>query len=785
MTAEHKYEMTISLQIVEHLGLNLYSNTSAVISEAVANAWDADAKTVEITLEKDCITIKDDGCGMDTDDINNKYLTVGYQKRHLVPITPMLNRKVMGRKGIGKLSLLSIAETITIYSSKNGQKNALQISTQKLREAVSQTQTYYPEEVDDSGIDFEGNGTKIVLTNLKKSRTTALAGKLKQRLARRFAVIGADKQFEVKVNGEPITISDRNYLTKAQYLWYYLRPADEDIPAQPADEYTKQCKSGVLRKSFSRSGELSIAGKPAYVYGWIATAPKPGDLDDDENINRIAIMVRGKMAKDDMLNEIGTTALYSKYIFGELNAEFLDTDEEADITTSSRQDFFDDDERYVVLKKFIESELAQIRADWEAERSEAGEEEACKYEVVREWYSGLIGDEKKAAKQLFGKINQLTVTPDEKKDIFKHGILAFESLKLKNELSALQDVQPDNLDIFLNVAGRLDSIEATYYYQIVKSRLAVIQRMKEVVHGDDLEKVIQRHLANNLWLLDPAWDRDTKLPSVEEAIKTQFDVINAGLTREEQEARLDVRYQKPSGKHVIIELKRGDRTVKFIRMRLNKVQRAAYELIQADARFLYTLVDMSQNASNISSNYIMMCQPYIGIFADGAEQWCKKLGLKAPLFNEQEKNYYDALRQSHKLLEKTYSEYANLLMSKLAESDQYFYSIRSLREKVFGYYNVGTDLFNGEYCGNTILGAAYIPMPLLSNQNVSIMIKDLSVIVGELAGFFGCKAFAPYLYDDKGNTVECKDFHFFNNCPLKEKNELGVVLFSILCYSIY
>lgn len=117
MTAEHKYEMTISLQIVEHLGLNLYSNTSAVISEAVANAWDADAKTVEITLEKDCITIKDDGCGMDTDDINNKYLTVGYQKRHLVPITPMLNRKVMGRKGIGKLSLLSIAETILICKS--------------------------------------------------------------------------------------------------------------------------------------------------------------------------------------------------------------------------------------------------------------------------------------------------------------------------------------------------------------------------------------------------------------------------------------------------------------------------------------------------------------------------------------------------------------------------------------------------------------------------------------------------------------------------------------------
>ena len=34
---------------------------------------------------------------------------------------------------------------------------------------------------------------------------------------------------------------------------------------------------------------------------------------------------------------------------------------------------------------------------------------------------------------------------------------------------------------------------------------------------------------------------------------------------------------------------------------------------------------------------------------------------------------------------------------------------------------------------------------------------------------------------DAKNTVEYKDFHFFDDCPLKEKNELGVVLFSILC----
>ena len=85
-------------------------------------------------------------------------------------------------------------------------------------------------------------------------------------------------------------------------------------------------------------------------------------------------------------------------------------------------------------------------------------------------------------------------------------------------------------------------------------------------------------------------------------------------------------------------------------MTFNRVQKAAFDLIQSDARFLYTLTNIHQNAHNIRSNYIMMCQPYIGIFADGAEQWCKKLRLEAPAFNEREKMYYTALRQGHKAI---------------------------------------------------------------------------------------------------------------------------------------
>ena len=43
-SSEHPYEMTVDLNVLKHLGINLYSNIAAVLTEVVANAWDADGK---------------------------------------------------------------------------------------------------------------------------------------------------------------------------------------------------------------------------------------------------------------------------------------------------------------------------------------------------------------------------------------------------------------------------------------------------------------------------------------------------------------------------------------------------------------------------------------------------------------------------------------------------------------------------------------------------------------------------------------------------------------------
>ena len=242
--SEPKFQMSINLQVLNHLGLNLYSNTSAVLSEVVANAWDADAKEVHISIDSDSITIIDNGTGMDLSDINNKYLTVGYQKRSESGLSPILHRPVMGRKGIGKLSLFSIANIVKVFSRKNDEINGFEIDTNSLKEAIKTNDTYYPKELSTTDVTFAENGTIIVLSDLKKKRTASLATHLRQRLARRFAIIGEKNNFKVFINNKEILISDRNYLSKAQCVWMYL---PEENSAEYKDDLLKQTKDEKIK----------------------------------------------------------------------------------------------------------------------------------------------------------------------------------------------------------------------------------------------------------------------------------------------------------------------------------------------------------------------------------------------------------------------------------------------------------------------------------------------------------------------------------------------------------
>ena len=469
MSGEHLYQMTISLNALKHLGIGLYSNMPAVLSEAVANAWDAEASNVRIDVDPagGTITIEDDGSGMSVLDVNKKYLTVGYDTRkENGGETPHLKRPVMGRKGVGKLSLFSIANTVTIYSVAEGNLHGFKMDVERIEENIRNgSGTYYPDPVHVDGVELQ-KGTRIVLSHMKRDITRSKA--LKKRLARRFSIIGEKYSFLVTLNGEKITIQDQKYHEKLQYIWTFGTDGEAAANATKA-------------KKFSLSSAVEIDGVTEHIDGWIGTVKEAGQAkdSDEESINRIVVMARGRMAQEDVLEEFGEGGLYSKYVVGQIRADFLDSDNKTDMSTTGRQRLIEDDPRYHGLKSKIKGILGNIQSQWTDLRNEDGEKTALQIPQINEWYKELDYDQKRAAKRLFGKINQIAVQDEDfKRRLFISGILAFESLKLRNMLERLNDISLDHLEVLDDVFAQHEDLEASAYYQITKQRLEVIRAIK-------------------------------------------------------------------------------------------------------------------------------------------------------------------------------------------------------------------------------------------------------------------------------------------------------------------
>lgn len=542
---ESPYRMTLDLNVLNHLGINLYSNIPAVLAEAVANAWDADAETIRIDIDPsgNTVVIADNGHGMSESDINDKYLRIGRNRRESggEALTPKHRRPVMGRKGIGKLSLFSIADTIEVQSASDGSRRGFTMSLPAIKyliEGKAQGDTYRPPPLPTEQLDVR-SGTRITLRNLRK-RLANVDTHLRHRVARRFSVIGPEHHFSVHINGREVGVTDRHYYPMLEFVWYY-------------GEYGDKCRR--LCRNVVEQEERNVSS----FEGWIGTVKQPSQLKDhDESLNRILVLSRGKLVQEDILESLDEAGIYTKYVIGEVLAESLDTDDQDDIATTSRQALIEDDPRFQALKHELVRELSYVRDRWTNLRNKGGTKVALENKAIKEWFESLGRDDKNRAERIFGKINQMTVEqPEQRTVLFKHGVLAFETLKAKENIDALDRVTGENIVQFGEIFGNQDELEATFYHQIVQGRVRVVRALQEMVDEDARERVIQQHIFDHLWLLDASWERATATQSMERQVATAFREVDADLSDEERRGRVDIRYRTTAGKHVIVELKRA------------------------------------------------------------------------------------------------------------------------------------------------------------------------------------------------------------------------------------
>ena len=551
-------EMRISLNALEHLGINLYSTVPAVLSEIVANAWDADATQVRVDLNRvdKMIVIQDDGTGMTRADVIDRFLTVGFRRRAAIgPMTPKLSRRPMGRKEIGKLSSFSIAQVVTVYTAKAGEKTAFRMDVDAIRERIKadDDEPYSPEELTDWP-DNMVDGTRIVLSGLPKKMTKLTQKGLRQRLSRRFSIIGPKHDFEVLVNGTGVTSADRGYYEHIEYLWTFgdqseARPLFQNL----ADGREPEDRSAAISDSARDSG--------IQVTGWMGTVKHPRCLKDEagENLNRLAIFMRGKLAQEDILDGFGQKEIYADYLVGEIHCDDLDDDGKDDIATSSRQSLKYDDPRFEGLRAIVYQELRHIAGRWsDWRRGDGTKKFVGEVPEVLEWLEELKGDTKKKAERWIGRLNVIRSDRDtEKRELLKASILAFESYRRKEQLDFLDNLMDQSIEPILQIFNDIDDLQLSYYGQIVKLRLGVVTTLERKLSDDDKETVIRDHIYKHLWLLDPSWERVKGSERAERALTTFLTETSEKLTPEQRKGRIDIGYRTASGRHVIVELKRA------------------------------------------------------------------------------------------------------------------------------------------------------------------------------------------------------------------------------------
>lgn len=216
---------------------------------------------------------------------------------------------------------------------------------------------------------------------------------------------------------------------------------------------------------------------------------------------------------------------------------------------------------------------------------------------------------------------------------------------------------------------------------------------------------------------------------------------------------------------------------------LTPQQEIAINLIQADLRFLYTIVEKEKNSE---SNYILNILPIMGTIIDGTEDWLKAYNnsskniIEIRLFSLEEQQYYEKMRSAIKLWEMSYSEIYQKLKIIYNRSNAYFGSLCKPIAKFLHLYDIfGVDMTNSGFCGNTILSALYLPDFEIDKMSESGQtIKAMSEIAGEYIAAFAANQMYPV---DESRSFVSTDFGGFVKSPLKNRYSDKFVLFCILC----
>ena len=532
------YSMRISRLTVDKLGVKLYDKVSAVIAELIANAYDADANKVTvrapmgqflatraggIVADKGFdIQIIDDGIGMTPQQVQDFFLVVGAERRNdprRGSLSPGFNRKVMGRKGVGKLAPFGICKMIEVISAggqlvngDDGNPNAQGYLTSHIvldydgivALGDEPDERYEPTAGEHDDSLSPESGTRIILKRFNYRKVPDW-GVLGRQLAQRFGIRSPDWEVRLIDNtqsdAEPQAVGNFN------------------IDTMENTRITFQENGTVLGPGGNPETELSAGfdhdGTFHPLVGWMAYSRAPYS---DELMAGVRIYCRKKIAAQTSIfnQRAGFTGEHNirSYLVGELHADWLDEDE--DLIQTDRRDILWSDELAASFQEWGQGIVKRIgtlsrdplrKATLELFLETGNVEERIVDAYPADHQEG-IRDNARDMVRSFGR----TISRGEAEDPEAVVELVNLSITLAPHItlnSMMREAAAD-ADRPLSVLGsflRTARIaELSSFGRIAEDRLKVVERLEVLKDSKETdENDLQQLITDAPWLINPEW----------------------------------------------------------------------------------------------------------------------------------------------------------------------------------------------------------------------------------------------------------------------------------------
>jgi Histidine kinase-, DNA gyrase B-, and HSP90-like ATPase len=556
--------MTILGRTIEHLGSQMYKHRAPSIAELVANCWDAGATNawINIPLEDEyeqdssALTVMDDGEGMDPDSVQGSYMVVGRNRR---ADDNGLNRgrRVMGRKGIGKLAGFGLAEEISVTTWTKESSKAVQFSM-SLRLLKSDPGTTkeikFPWSEVDRDPSWPDSGTRIKLAELKHVSPIDIPA-LGETLARRFSRT---------TRGEMIIWVNDDELQEPSFTSMYTFPEGKDY------EETELPGGQVIRYRY-RFADKPLRSKE--LQGFVIYAN-----------NRTA------QAPPFFFNAESTASSQhsTRYVTGEIAADYLDEgiDDESDFISTDRQELDWEKEELRELLSWGDALSRKVLRECAELRGQQLENWVLNDKEFEERLNLLDTTSKKEISRFLKTLGQKSADDDNRTRTLADSLIrAYEFRTFHDVIDDITKVgeDPDKLSEMLGRLYDWKVLESRAILEIVRGRLSIVKKLERMIINRSPETASSKNndnlhdlLAEYPWLFNPEWQVFVEEKSIGKQLR---EWGNEDCPDEIKNMRVDfLAFARGEDELVVLELKRPGHAVSFEEIqRLEKYQVALME----------------------------------------------------------------------------------------------------------------------------------------------------------------------------------------------------------------